>query len=143
MDFNNFRNLFIESLKFRRAIEECDKTLLPISFNAFPKGSCGDASLILSHYLKEKGYGEFDYILGGRMGKSHGWLKQNDIIIDITADQFEDNNEKVIVTVNPIWHNEFKGEKQHIADLNIYDENSKTSLLNAYKEILKNINHNE
>jgi hypothetical protein len=141
MDYTKFRNLFIEALKFRRAIEECDKTRLPVSFISFPKGSCGDASLILAHYLKEKGLGEFDYILGGRMGKSHGWLKQAEFIIDITADQFEDNNEKVIVTVNPKWHNEFKVENVNIADLKTYDENTKTNLLNAYNEIIKNINH--
>ncbi|MCX6164801.1 MAG: hypothetical protein NTU73_08095 [Ignavibacteriae bacterium] len=139
MDFNNFKNLFLEVLKFRRAIENCNKNLLPVSLQSFPTGSCGDASLILAHYLKEKRFGEFDYILGGRMGKSHGWLAQGEIIIDITADQFEDNNESVIVTINSKWHDEFNGEKSHIADLNIYDENTRSTLLCAYKEIIKNI----
>jgi hypothetical protein len=143
MDYNNFRNLFIESLKFRRAIEECDRAVLPASFVSFPEGSCAEASLILSHYLKEKGFGEFEYISGSRMGKTHGWLRQAEIIIDITADRFVDNNEKVIVTVNPIWHNEFKIENIKIADINAYNDNQKTSLLTAYNEILKNLNHNE
>jgi hypothetical protein len=143
MDFNKFRNLFIESLKFRRAIEECDKTCLPASFHSFPNGSCDDASLILAHYLKEKGFGEFEYVLGYRMGKSHAWLKQNEIIIDITADQFMDNNEKVIVTINSNWHDEFKGKVQNVIDFNIYDEKAKTIFISAYYEILKKLNHNE
>lgn len=139
MDFNIFKNLFLEVLKFRRAIENCDKNILPASFHSFPTASCGDASIILAHYLKEKGFGEFDYILGKRMEKSHGWLKQNEIVVDITADQFEDNNESVIVTINSKWHNEFNGEKLHIADFNIYDENAKNLLLSAYNEIIKKI----
>jgi len=143
MDFNNFTKLFLETSKFRRAIENCNKSNLPESFHSFPKGSCGDASIILAHYLNKKGFGDFDYVLGVRMGKLHGWLRQNEIIIDITADQFADNDEKVIITLNPKWHNEFKVEKQHNADLNIYDESTKSKLLITYNEILKNINSNE
>jgi hypothetical protein len=143
MDFNNFKNLFLETSKFRRAIENCNKSILPKSFHSFPKGSCCDASIILAHYLKEKGFGDFDYVSGIRMEKLHGWLRQKEIIIDITADQFADNDEKVIVTLNPKWHDEFKAEKLHAADLNIYDENSRITLLHAYNEILKNINSNE
>jgi hypothetical protein len=143
MDYNNFKNLFFETLKFRRTIENCDKNLLPASFHSFPTGSCGDASIILAHYLKEKGFGEFDYILGGRMGKSHNWLAQGEIIIDITADQFVDNNESVIVTINSEWHKDFKGEKSRIADINIFDEKEKNILLDAYNNILKIINSNE
>lgn len=143
MDYNNFKNLFLEASKFRRAIENCNKSSLPESFHSFPKGSCSDASLILAHYLKEKGFGEFEYYSGKRMGKSHGWLKQNEIIIDITADQFADNDEKVIVTLNPKWHDEFKGEKKHIADINLSDDNAGEILLSAYNEIIKNINSNE
>jgi|WetSurMetagenome_2_1015567.scaffolds.fasta_scaffold437396_1 hypothetical protein len=139
MDFNKFKDLFIETTKFRKAIEDCDKKLLPVSFHSFPTGSCQEASLTLALYLKIKGLGEFDYILGGRMGKSHGWLAQGEIIIDITADQFADNNEKVIVSINSEWHKDFKGEKQHTIDLSAYDENTRNTLLNAYKEILKNI----
>ncbi len=73
------------------------------------------------------------------MGKSHGWLKQNELIIDITADQFEDNNESVIVTINSKWHSEFNGEKLYVADLNILDENARDQLFNAYNEIIKNM----
>jgi hypothetical protein len=143
MDYTNFKNLFLDVLRFRRAIEKCDKNLLPASFHSFPTGSCGDASIILAHYLKEKGFGKFDYILGERMGKSHGWLKQNEIIIDITADQFVDNNESVIVTINSEWHKDFKGEKQHTVDLSTYDEKRSNKLISAYNEIIKNIRANE
>lgn len=142
MDFNNFKDLFLEVLKFRRAIENCDKETLPASFKSFPNGSCKDASIILAYYLQEKGFGEFDYISGERMGKSHGWLRQNEIVIDITADQFIDNNESVIVTINSKWHSEFKGKKLLVADLNLLDEKEKGILLITYKEILNKINSN-
>lgn len=143
MDFNKFRNLFLESLKFRRAIEECDKELLPSPFNSFPKGCCYEASVLLAYYLKLKGFGEFNYISGSRMKKIHGWLVQGEFAIDITADQFADNNENVVVSVNSEWHKEFKIEIQQIADINSLDEKSRETLSNAFTEILKIINTNE
>jgi hypothetical protein len=139
MDFIKFKNLFFEASKFRKAIDECDKSLLPSPFNNIPSGCCKEASFILANYLKEKGFGNFDYISGIRMNRTHGWLLQDEIIIDITADQFEDNNENVIVSVNSKWHKEFNGVNQNIADLNTYDEKSRSILLSAYNEILKKI----
>lgn len=50
--------------------------------NIFPRGNCGLASL----YLKKKLGGE---VVRGKYGKhSHTFLLIDDIIIDITADQF-------------------------------------------------------
>ncbi len=133
---NDIYNLFIESLKLRKAIEKCDKNQIPNSFESFPKDCCRDAHLILSKYLIEKGLGEFDLILGMRWKKSHAWLLQNKIILDITADQFDDQKEKVIVTTNSKWHDAFNGTVLQIADLNLLEDDKKNILLGSYKTIM-------
>lgn len=100
--------IFKHAQIFRDALENCKSKLTHISFENFPRGSCGDTSVLLGTYLSEKGLGDFNYISGGKkIGKwsSHAWLEQNGLIIDITADQFEDQDLKVIVVRNSNWHN--------------------------------------
>ena len=64
----------------------------------------------------------------------HFWLEQSGFIIDITADQFEDCAESVIVTANRSWHDQFVGQtrlSQEMAlDLNDF-------LLGRYARMLK------
>jgi len=55
---------------FREAIERCNSERLGISFENFPRGSCGDASPLLGTYLIEQGAGTFMYVCGER-GKRH------------------------------------------------------------------------
>jgi hypothetical protein len=121
---------------FRAAIEKCDPKSLTVEFDDFPRGSCGDAALLLAKYLEQNNCGKFYYILGERSGKSHAWLKQRNVIIDITADQFYDNSEAVIVTTDHSWHLSFKGKAQGIADFENYDKNTVQKLSSAYQKIL-------
>ena len=92
----DYSKIYIAAKSFKEAIQKCDKKLLPITFKEFPKGSCGDAVLLLGKYLSDVGLGEFDYVLGGVNEKSHAWLQQNKLIVDITADQFDDQTEEII-----------------------------------------------
>lgn len=84
---------------FRRAIDaanangEFDKDF---SFNRFPRGCCGDASDLLGEYLLEKDIQSI-YVCGNRYfddpeegTQSHAWLLVDDMIADITGDQFSD-----------------------------------------------------
>lgn len=66
-------------------------------FQPFPRGWCGCVSRVLGAFLVEK-YPEekFDYVCGRRNG-THAWIEHNGIVLDITADQFEDCNEPIIV----------------------------------------------
>ena len=110
---NPMYSLFLEALKFRDALEKCDRSLLPENSNNFPSGLCREINLIFSCYLKEKGFGEFDYVEGKRRGRVHSWLKCGNTIVDITADQFDDMIEKVIVSSRSCWHDEFGGIVVH------------------------------
>ena len=40
---------------FRDAIERCERSSLPITFENFPCGSCGDVTLLLGTFLSEQG----------------------------------------------------------------------------------------
>src|SRR5690349_7985620 len=106
--------------QFRKALEKCPKNVLPIQFECFPAGACGDSSLLLAKYLENCGLGAFDYVCGElrKNGdfQSHAWLQKEDLIIDITADQFDDISEVVLITKDNSWHKKFKIENKHPAD---------------------------
>ena len=118
---------------------QCDPKTLYITLQNFPYGSCGDASLLLAKYFENKGYGQFDYILGNRDGYSHAWLQQGNLIVDIAADQFKDQDRPIIVSCDHTWHASFNGQVLHIADYEIYDSFTKNNLANSYSKILSKI----
>lgn len=89
----------IDQLKSENKIESY---CLP--FNEFPDGCCGDMSIVLTTHLENLGYGVADFICGSYFDEDkeitfhHAWIKLNGICIDITADQFTNENyEKVLV----------------------------------------------
>jgi hypothetical protein len=111
----------------------------------FPIGACGDAVPLLGTYLAEQGLGSFTYVLGLRAKEgtsrhhSHAWLESDGdgTIIDITADQFPEIDQKVIVTVRSDWHATFeRKEANEKADYRIYDEDTIATLGAAYWAIL-------
>lgn len=135
--------IYMEASRFRKALEACDKRSLPITLQGFPRGSCGDAAVLLGTFLQENGFGIFDYVLGerGRQSNntwhSHAWVRQKQLIVDITADQFDDVDEAVIVTNSSIWHRRFRQKVLHPADYRIYDPYTKATLGNVYRQILQ------
>ena len=124
---------------FRAAIMKCDPKSLPITLQAFPRGACGYASLLLSKYFENHGYGQFEYVLGRRKGQSHAWLRRGELIADICADQFNDQNTSIIVTKDHSWHSSFGDIEVHAADFTKYDERTAAILKNAYSLISKQI----
>lgn len=129
--------------RFRSAIERCEPRYLTVTMQSFPIGSCGDATPLLGTFLAQQGLGTFMYVLGERdhngiNGRhSHAWLEDNGIIVDITADQFAEIDQKVIVTAHSEWHATFAREEiQHKADYRIYDMHTVSSLGRAYGAIL-------
>jgi len=125
--------------QFRKAIE-CDRSKLSIAFNEFPCGSCGEASMLLGTFLKERDAGAFRYVSGKRAGKSHAWLELDGLIVDITADQFSDCNEQVIVTSHSLFHESFQGTDQHEADYHIWNPEAVFESAQDYRAIIANLN---
>jgi hypothetical protein len=123
--------------RFRAAIVAFPDTKL-VGLNNFPRGSCGDASVLLGQYLYDAGFGIWDYVSGERVDDlwSHAWIEKDGVIVDITADQFDEVDAKVIVTRDHEWHHQFQlRDLRHVAILDMYDEDTCSQLTEAYKRI--------
>ena len=111
-------NVRAAATRFRRALEAGG--LKSVTFQKFPRGACGDSSELLGHYLAECGLGEWRYRGGMLDQQSHGWIEQDGLIVDITADQFADVAEPVIVTRRSPWHERWSHFGGHVASLAHY-----------------------
>nr|WP_319390503.1 hypothetical protein [uncultured Cohaesibacter sp.] len=129
--------------QFRKAIEITPIKSLPVTMKNFPFGSCGDATLLLGHYLKSNGFGIFQYALGergaGEKRHSHAWLQRGVLLVDITADQFSEIASPVIVTTNSEWHDTFETKLLNEADFNVYDHYTRATLGAAYTSVLRSL----
>jgi hypothetical protein len=125
--------------RFRAAVEACDLRRLPITFHEFPNGSCGDATLILAKYLNDNGHEGFVYVCGIRDGHSHAWLQRGDLIVDITGDQFPDNEHSVCVSRRSAWHAQFEIDHESSSDIDLYDDLTRVGLGAAYNKILQQL----
>jgi hypothetical protein len=128
--------------KFRCALEQSDLSSWP-TLADFPHGSCGDASLLLGQYFRDIGFGDFDYVCGeiataGRL-QTHAWLQRENLIIDITSDQFTGIHSAVVVTDDHSWHDRFDAEVKHAAAWDLYDERTQSYLTAAYETVLSTI----
>lgn len=128
---------------FRAAIERTPAAQLPIGLQGFPKGACGDATDLLGYYLKTQGLGTFDYVSGEGWDEdgewfSHAWLRQGNVIVDITADQFPGKAPVIVTDASP-WHDGFEAEVPHEADFHVYDPNTVSTLAAAYAVVLETL----
>lgn len=125
-----------KATEFRQAIVDA----LPIDdvvLDSFPDGTCGDVSPLLGEYLYESGLGEWQYRVGWRNGRSHAWIECDGLIVDITADQFDEVDDPVIVTTNSPWHQGFEThDDSHPARIGTYDEATATRLASIYNQII-------
>ncbi|MFA5846272.1 MAG: hypothetical protein WC855_05170 [Thermodesulfovibrionales bacterium] len=77
--------------------------------------------MLLGTYFKDNGIDGFILIKGkrgeGSSLETHYWLEKDDMLIDITADQFEGINEAIVITdTNSSWHGTFAKEIRQEAD---------------------------
>lgn len=125
--------------RFRAAIQRCPRYLLPVTLQAFPRGACGDATILLGEFLASEGFGVFDYVAGECFRphyQSHAWLERDGLIVDITADQFVGANEPVIVSRENRWHRRFQRVVRHPARIDVYtDSHTSAMLRTAYATI--------
>ena len=119
--------------RFRSALETSDRTKLPIGLQEFPRGACGDASLLLAKYLQDNGEIGITYVTGTNGRQTHGWLESDGIIIDITADQF-DGFDDLVVTIDSTWHSQFEEQSKRVFNAE-HDINTTPSLYTAYNQI--------
>ena len=125
---------------FRQMIENADRSKLPIEFENFPAGSCGDASILLAQYLIDAGYDTPIYVSAELVRPpdllSHAWIELDGVILDVTADGFEPDAPPVIVAENSTWHDRFNRFDEHPAAINVYEDRTAAMLRSAYHEII-------
>lgn len=126
-----------EDLKrIRIVFEQLDKSNLPVSFQDFPLGACGDTCQVLAEILAELGYGEFRYIEGQREdGKGHAWLEQGGMFIDITADQFDEVSEPVYLGPPNSWYQQFGVKNAHTAGFRELDTKAAAELSDVHSKV--------
>lgn len=101
----------------------CEPTELP--WSGFPRGACGDTALVLGQVLDDEGVEGFKYVCGNKYESdgrpsSHAWLQSGEWIVDITADQFPDVHESVIVTNKSEWHELWERQRPEPGTLREY-----------------------
>ena len=99
---------------FRKALVACPKDGFPQwernKLRDFPTQCCEVASFLLAHFLWDKGHRNIRWVFGyldpPNLKISHLWLESDGWIIDITASQFDDALESVVVAQanGQSWH---------------------------------------
>ena len=99
------------STAYRNAMDACDFSDTQF-LRSFPRESCDTTSKLLGLYLYNNAIAPLAIYSGNRpdCDGHHRWLQHNDIVVDITADQFPACNQPpVIVTNNSTWHSALDG----------------------------------
>ncbi len=134
-EFMNIVELKKHVSDFRGALDRLDWFSMPGDFRKFPLGTCGAISDILAEYLYKQGIQEIEYVSGKHRQNSHAWLEIAGYIIDITADQFPDCNEPVIVTDDHTWHHRFKESMRRPAGFFNGFKSTSRPTLNAVRDL--------
>ena len=99
---------------FRKAIERSDLSSDEFYLKTFPRVCCKPASMVLGKYLvDEVGCRPLTFVEGKSWGhnggllRSHWWIEHEGLVIDITADQFAEIEQPVIVTTDLGWYEQF------------------------------------
>ncbi len=106
---------------------------------------------MLGSFLVENGFRCPEYVAGTAGPFTHAWLEIGSLVVDITADQFADNpdalvwvgvpetmREGVVVSTDRTWHVQLGQDTRHLADIELYDVNTKEYLFQTYRAILHN-----
>jgi hypothetical protein len=137
------------AVRFRRAIEQVPEAQRLITMQKFPRDSCGDASLLLGAYFVDVGIKGFRYICGERGSHdagtwtTHAWLQRGPLVVDITADQFDDAPARVIVEENSAWHEQFELDDPSASDYREWSGPGTYDLPRMYGCILANLGRSD
>lgn len=114
--------IVLELARRMRVAFEHDGTWRLPGLARFPSGACGDAARLIAEYLRRHGHGDWTYIEGSTSYehyRTHVWLRQGGIILDVTADQFGDGADPVIVTRDSTWHARWPHQRAHTSHVGL------------------------
>lgn len=127
--------------RVRQALECAPRDELPDHWSAFPRGTCGDTSLVLCAFLADAGFAGFELVCGERGSQedgtysSHAWLQRGHLVVDITADQFMDGPGPVVVAETSEWHPGFYISSKDIGDFREYPVEQVVKLHTLYHRL--------
>jgi hypothetical protein len=117
----------------RTAIDSIPRDQRIASLRSFPHGACGDSSLLLSRYLTEIGIPGVKYVRGEAVDRqTHAWLEIEDLIVDITYDQFDSARTGVFVAKDRSWHSRFDVIERQNSCWSQFDDRTRQLLDSAY-----------
>jgi hypothetical protein len=115
MDEMEYRQAVYEKAdRFRSALEQGGLRLYTLT--KFPHGSCGDTCEMLGQFLIDSGLGRWTYQSGVCFDPpvfTHAWLERDGLLLDITADQFDEISTPVLLTEDKGWHLKFVKHSSH------------------------------
>lgn len=132
-------NALIDVCTKLRIILETLETF-PVGFEwlaAFPNGCCGTVSRALGGYLTSLGYKGINYVCGYRNEVSHAWLEYNNCVIDITADQFFDCTDSIIISDTDPFHKVFINITKRPISIEDMQYNAESWIISKYKDKYK------
>lgn len=143
--------LYQTAQKFRHAIEDTDISEEVVGregylrMQNFPSSACAEACSILGIYLVENQKIDPLAHRTGQIGVqdqwygSHHWLVHDNIVIDISADQFPIVDEPVIVSHESEFHSRYAQDKSTITTC-FARENTSDWILKLYSAVRSNMN---
>ncbi|WP_373451105.1 hypothetical protein [Comamonas sp. SY3] len=140
MEITKIREL---AQRFRTAIENVPVKSRPIGMELFPRGACGDTSLLFGAYLVDHSITGFKWMSGCRgdvrdnTWTSHAWLQRDNLVVDLTADQFPDAPMGLIIMSPSPWHAQFNGEDGGSGDFR--DRSNVDQLARLYRRLLQDL----
>lgn len=95
-----------EAEEFRKVIESIPSNEFSVTcqlHHSYPFAACGDSSMLLGKYLYDHFNIDCSYIaasclIEGKEMQTHAWIEAEGYKVDITADQFEGVNKRVVVS---------------------------------------------
>jgi len=133
--------LLAQVKNFRLALDKCLIVGGCGSLAGFPKGCCREATILLGRYLVNAGYEPLKvrYANLKHPPPTHMWIEYNDLIIDISADQFcGKKDEPAIVTSDQSWHSSSFPDPKSLPFsefLQDFGENYRRKMAGLYEEI--------
>lgn len=130
--------------KIEQVIEEL--SYVDIELQSFPSGACEVASVILGLYLQSEHGVHVVQSVGKRslfndnQENNHVWLTVNgSLIVDITADQFDDFHDSVFVGSESVFHDTFEKYDTRPVDFSYLIRSGSEGYSGVYQNVLTSL----
>lgn len=130
---------------YREAFEELrEEGIDDVFLSHFPGGCCSLSVEVMCAHLRSLGWDDVNYTGGNELDGdgSHSWLTCGDTIVDITADQFDDNFPSVYVGDGMELHDKYECKTMDVR-LDCYESGLISSIRSKAVEKLQQTDFND